>query len=91
MSRELNKFAACLKASDQMMEEASKQEIAETARVLAIELALYRARFGEMSAIAYEMVTAESISDAQASTMADGCEVLMKTMFILRSPSELIH
>jgi hypothetical protein len=91
MSRDLEKFAEYLKASDQMIEGASKQEIADTARVLAIELALYRARFGEMSAAAYEIVTAETISDAQASTMADGCEVLMKTMCILRLPSELIH
>ena len=91
MSRELKKFAAYLKAADQMIEGASKEEIAEAARVLAIELAYYRAQFGEMSATAYEMVTAESISDEQASKMADGCEVLMKTMYILRSPSELIH
>ena len=91
MSRAFEKFAAYLQVADQMIAGASKDEIAEAARVLAIELAHYRAEFGAMSETAYKTVTAESISDEQATKMADGCEVLIKTMYILRSPSELVH
>lgn len=86
MSIEFEKFAAYLKVTDKMIERATKDEIADAARILALELAHYRARFGETSAKkAYELLVAETINDEQAGEMAEGFVVLIKTMYALRS------
>ena len=42
MSQEFERFAAYLKVSDRLIEDASKEEIAEVARVLALHLAHYQ-------------------------------------------------
>ena len=89
MSEEFERFAAYLRVADKMIEQASKDEIADAARILALELSHYRAKFGEMSANkAYELLTSETVSDEQAGDMAGGFEVLIKTMYALRSTCE---
>jgi hypothetical protein len=42
------RFAGYAKLSDQMIEQASKEEVAAVARVLALHLAHYRAKHGEI-------------------------------------------
>ena len=75
-----------------MIHEASKDRVAETAQVLALELAHYRAIFGEIpDAKVYELLAAETITDAQAEEMADGCEVLIRTMYALDIPASSVH
>ena len=45
MSQEFERFAAYLKVSDRLIEDASKEEIAEVARVLALHLAHYQKKY----------------------------------------------
>jgi hypothetical protein len=46
-----------LAASDALIEQASKEEIAEVARVLALHVAHYRQRYGDVSIDAVQPVT----------------------------------
>ena len=45
MSQEFERFAAYLKVLDRLIEDASKDEIAEVARVLALHLAHYQKKY----------------------------------------------
>ncbi len=48
MNDDFQRFAAYLKVSDELLEQASKEEIAEVARVLALHAGHYRTRYGRV-------------------------------------------
>ena len=92
MSEVFERFGVCLKVADMMIEQASKEEVAETARVLALHLAHYRARYDEIPLKkAFDLLLTETVSDEQAGELADGFEVLIKVMQTLSSPAQGAH
>lgn len=92
MTRQFERFASYLKVADKMINEATKDRVAETAQVLAVELAHYRSIFGEMpDAKVYEVLAIETLTDAQAQELADGCEILIRAMNALNQPGQAIH
>ena len=70
-----------------MIEQATKEEIAEVARVLALHVAHYRARYGDVSIEeSLEMLRTEKVSDEQAKVLADGFGVLVVVLKALATP-----
>ena len=49
MDEDFSKFATWLAESDALIEQAPRKEIAEVARVLALHVAHYRQRYGDVS------------------------------------------
>ncbi|HIO02854.1 MAG TPA: hypothetical protein EYN14_13015 [Alphaproteobacteria bacterium] len=48
MTNEIQRFSALLQSSDTLIEQATKEDVAEVARVLALHVAHYRARYGDV-------------------------------------------
>jgi hypothetical protein len=88
VSQEFERFAAYLKLSDQLMEQASKEDIAEVARVLALHVAHYQSKHGAIPIDqSLDLLAAETISDETARTLADGFAVLVEVLKALGAPS----
>ena len=65
-------FATYLAATDALIEQATKEEVAEVARVLALHVAHYRKRYGDVSIEeSLEMLRTETVSDEMAKVLAD--------------------
>jgi hypothetical protein len=74
-------FLAYLAAPDTLIEQATKAEIAEVARVLALYVAHYRQRYGDVSVEeSLEMLRTEKITDEIARNLADGCGVSVEVL-----------
>ena len=74
MTSEIQRFTALLQASDTLIEQATKGEVADAACVLALHVAHYRARYGDVSIEeSLEMLRTDKISDEMAKVLADGC------------------
>lgn len=87
MSQEFERFAAYLKLSDQLIEQASKDEVAEVARVLALHVARYQTKYGAIPVEeSLQLMLTETIDDDQAKTLADGFEMLITVMQALGTP-----
>lgn len=81
MPDDLGKFAHYLERSDELLAKATKDDIAETARVLALRVAHYKARFGDLPFDEHlHMLKADTISGTQARVLADGFEILFKVL-----------
>ena len=66
---------------DQLVEVAEKEDIAECARLLAMNVAHYKKRYGELPLEDHlAMVTSDEISDQQAELVIDGMETLAGTL-----------
>jgi len=87
MNENFTKFATWLATSDALIEQATKEEIAEVARVLALHVAHYRARYGDVSIEeSLEMLRTETVSDEQAKVLADRNGVLVEVLKALGTP-----
>ena len=74
-------------ASDMLIEQATEEEVAEVARVLALHVAHYRQQYGDVSIEeSLETLRSEKISDDQAKTLADGFGVLVEVLKALGTP-----
>ena len=81
MTDEIQRFIALLQASDTLIEQATKDDVAEVARVLALHVAHYRRRYGDVSIEeSLEMLRTEKISDEMAKVLADGFGVLVEVL-----------
>ena len=89
MSPALERFLALLKSSDELIDDASKDELADLARVLAINIAQYRTQFGEIpvSDSLSLLLETKTLGDAPAAALADGFEVLITVMKALATPA----
>ena len=89
MSAAVERFLALLKISDELIDEASKDELADLARVLALNTAQYRDQFGEIpvSDSLSLLLDSKTLDDEQATALADGFEVLITVMKALVTPS----
>jgi hypothetical protein len=66
-----------------------QKEVAEVARVLALHVAHYRQRYGDVSIEeSLEMLCTEKVSDEMAKTLADGFGVLVEVLKALGTPAE---
>ena len=87
MNQNFQNFTAYLAASDALIEQATKGEVAEVARVLALHVAHYRQRYGDVSIEeSLAMLRTEKVSDEMAKTLADGFGVLVEVMKALATP-----
>ncbi|MCI0400759.1 MAG: hypothetical protein L0Z68_05605 [Gammaproteobacteria bacterium] len=58
---------------DELISDSSKDDLAECARLLAFNLALYKQKFGELPKELYEkMLTIESVDDETGAVLASG-------------------
>ena len=89
MNEEVEQFSRYLAASDALLEQASKEEIADTARVLAFHLAHYRTRYGDLPTTeSLHLLTTETITDEIAVTLVSGLEALIGVLKALRTSVE---
>ena len=71
------RLAEFTKLTDKMLYEASKDALADAARMLAIQVAQYQRQFGVLPLEdAVELIEAETLGEDQAGWMADGLENL---------------
>ena len=88
MTDDITEVATYPAASDALLEHATKEEISEAARVLALHVAHYRARYGDVSIEeSLEMLRTEEVSDEQAKVLADGFGVLVEVLKALATPA----
>ena len=89
MSPAVERFLACLKISDDLVRHASKEELADLARVLALNIAQYRTQFGDIPVgeSLKLLLDTQTLGDDQAKALADGFEVLITVMKALATPS----
>ena len=75
---DLSRFAEYYRLVDVLVEKASKEELAECARLLALNLAHYQELYGEVPlSDTLAMVNAAEPNDQQAGLLADGMELLV--------------
>ena len=75
---ELDRFEALCRLADKLIAEADKEDVAEGARVLTLNLAQYQAKDGEILADEYVSLGAvDSLTPELAKTLADGMENLV--------------
>ena len=68
---------------ERMVEEVDKETLAEAARLLAMNVAHYRSKYGELPLEeTIELLHAETVNDSQAKLLADGMENLATVIAI---------
>jgi hypothetical protein len=78
-------FIQYLKLSDDLIESSTKELIAETARVLALMVAGYQAKFGEIPAEeSLRLLRPEKLNDEDAAMLPSGLETLVGILGALR-------
>ena len=75
MNKHIERFVEYLKTSVLLLEQASKEEIANTARVLALHLGHYRTRYGDLPTTEpLHLLTTETLTDEMAVTLVSSVE-----------------
>ena len=75
---ELSKFAQYNKLADQLIEKISKDDLAECARLLALNVAHYESKYGELPLDeTLAMIGMTKPNEAQLQLMANGMEILV--------------
>ena len=75
---DLSDFQQYYKLADMLIEQANKEDLAECARLLALTLAHYQGKFGEMPLEAtLTALDATEPNDEQAVMLRDGMEILV--------------
>ena len=75
---DLSRFQQYYKLADALIERSSKEQLAECARLLALNLAHYQGLYGEVAlGDTLKMVSAPEPNDGQAVMLADGMEILV--------------
>ena len=75
---EIERFKALYGLADKLIAEADKDDVAEAARILALNLAQYQAKHGELPSDEYISLRAvDSLTLELAKTLADGLENLV--------------
>lgn len=84
MSEAISRFAAFLELSDKMLHRAEREDLEECARILAVQCAHYRSRFGEIPmADTMALIDSETMNDDQAKLIADGYEMVIGVLGVL--------
>ena len=84
MSEAIARFASFLQLSDAMLARAERDDLEECARILAVQCAHYRAKFGELPmADALDVLASETMNDEQAKWIGDGLEMVVSVLGML--------
>ena len=77
------RFKQYYRLIERMIEEVDKETLAEAARILAMNIAHYRSKYGELPLEeTIELLHAETVNDSQAKILADGMENLAAVIAI---------
>jgi len=91
MHKRIERFAEYLKVSDALLEQATKDEIADTARVLAFHLGHYRTRYGDIPTTeSLHLLTIDKITPEMAVPLVSGLEAKIEVLKAMQS-SEGAH
>jgi len=83
------RLAEYLKVTDKMIGEASKDALAEAARMLAIQVGHYQRKFGNLPfEEAMELLESQSLDEEQAGWVADGLELLAVAIASVKDDDE---
>jgi len=75
---DLDRFDQLYRLADKLLAQADREALAEAARILALNLAQYQAKYGELPAEEYVSLTAvDHLTPELARTLADGMENLI--------------
>lgn len=75
---DVDRFDRLYRLADKLIGEASKEELAEAARILALNLTPYQARHGELHAVeCLSLAAQDHLTPELANTLADGMAVLV--------------
>lgn len=84
MSEAINRFGALLQLSDKFLARAEREDLEECARILAVQCAHYRSKFGEIPmSDTIEVLNSETMNDEQAKWIADGFEMVIGVLGVL--------
>lgn len=75
---DLSTFAQYYKLADQLIEKSSKEDIAEAARLLALNVAHYQSKYGELPLDeTLAMINMDKPNEAQLQLMGEGMEIFV--------------
>jgi len=75
---DLSTFAQYYKLADQLIEKVSKEDLAECARLMALNVAHYQSKYGELPLEeTLAMINMDKPSEAQLKLMTDGMEIFV--------------
>ena len=84
MSEAVARFAAFLQLSDDMLTRAEREDLEQCARILAVQCAHYRAKFGELPmSDTLDVLASETMNDEQAKWIGDGLEIVVGVLGML--------
>ena len=84
-----DRFESLYRLADRLISDASEEDLAEAARILALNLAQYQAKLGELPAEEYlTLSSAKSLTPETAKTLADGMEILVGVLGTLAGKDE---
>ena len=84
MSEPIERFAAFLQLSDKMLARAEREDLEECARILALQCAHYRSKFGELPiSDTFDVLSSETMNDEQAKWVGDGMEMVVGVLGML--------
>ena len=82
-SPDIERFKQYYRLTQRMVEEVDKETLVEAARILAMNVAHYRSKYGELPLEeTIELLHAETVNDSQAKLLADGMENLAAVIAI---------
>jgi len=75
---DLDRFEQLYRLADKLLARADREALAEAARILALDLAQYQGKYGELPADEYVSLAAvDNLTPELAKTLADGMENLV--------------
>jgi hypothetical protein len=84
MSEAIERFAALLQLSDEMLARAEREDLEECVRILAVQCAHYRLKFGELPiADTLEVLNSETMNDDQVEWIGDGFVMAVGVLEVL--------
>lgn len=84
MSDSIARFAEFLKLSDDFLARAERDDLKECARILAVQFAHYRAKFGELPmSETMDVLASETMNDDQAKWIGDGLDLVVGVLGVL--------
>ncbi len=73
---DIDRFKQFYRVADKLVRDVTKEEVAEAARILALNLTQYQARYCELSAQEYlSLGTVDSLTPELTKSLADGTKV----------------
>ena len=89
-SKAFHRLSQFLRLTDKMVDDVSKSQIAEAARILALQIGHYQRKFGSLPLDeTMNLLTAESLTEEEAGWVADGLELLAAVIAVTPDDDQL--